>query len=442
MLTRRHLGGLAGSVALAGSVQARTPTGEDRPTDARALRAFAEATHPRGREAAADPDWTAAWDALISAAGDLDAPAYVMALQKRLAWFADGHTALHLADAAGPGFDLRLPIEVTPLDDGLFITAARDEGLPLLGGRIDSVEGVAAVDFARGFIRDWPADNAASSHRRLHLAFLPAVMRGSGLTAARPTTAPVVIEATRGDSALRAALVPRADGSAGLQIFPGRPSRIEAMRPAGAPNFVRMLDDGRSVLIAMDSLSETVPATLAFVRACFTTLEDPAARRVIVDLRRNGGGNNFLGEGLRKYLERSRFNRPGGLYVLTSPTTFSAAQNLANRLERETYALFVGQPTGGAPNHYGDARPFRGLGYTAFVSTLPWFDSYPQDRRRWIMPDIVTPDVFADRAAGRDRALEAALAHATDEAPDDLSRARTFPYERASQSATWAPFWA
>jgi hypothetical protein len=37
--------------------------------------------------------------------------------------------------------------------------------------------------------------------------------------------------------------------------------------------------------------------------------------------------------------------------ALTSPQTFSAAMNFATRLERETDALFVGEPTGGAPNH-------------------------------------------------------------------------------------------
>ena len=161
----------------------------------------------------------------------------------------------------------------------------------------------------------------------------------------------------------------------------------------------------------------------------------------MIDLRRNGGGNNFLGEGLRKFFERSRFNRPGGLYVLIGPQTFSAAQNLANRLERETYAVFVGEPTGGEPNHYGDAAIHRGDGYVAAVSTIPWFDSYPMDKRRWIMPDLLVPAVFEDWRAGRDPALDAALAHRTEAKANDLSEGRTFVYGRASQKAEWKPFW-
>jgi hypothetical protein len=122
-------------------------------------------------------------------------------------------------------------------------------------------------------------------------------------------------------------------------------------------------------------------------------MDDPAPQRVVIDLRRNGGGNNFLLEALRKRIERSRFNRPGSLYVMISPRTFSAAQNAANRLERETFALFVGEPSGRAQNHFGDAQTTVGAatGITTHISTLPWFDSYPPDKRVWIMPDLPSP---------------------------------------------------
>ena len=448
MWTRRSLGGLALSLTAARQGQAQQtenpaaapPTTQS--ADARALRAYAETTHPRGREAAADPVWREGWDDLIARADALDPATYVMSAKARLAWFADGHTTIFIGGVTAPGFDLRLPIGVKPLEDGLFVISAKDDGAPLLGARITAVEGVPAAVLARQFIRDWPGNNPAWGHHDLGLAFLPAILRGSGLTPSKPVDAPVLIEANRDGTPVRSLLSPRVDGAQGREPFARTPSRIESLRPTDTRNFVRLLDDGHTVLIAFDSMSEDLTPTLEFVRQCFTALDNPAVRRVVVDLRRNGGGNNFLGEGLRKYLERSRFNRPGGLYVLIAPQTFSAAQNLATRLERETYAIFVGQPTGGSPNHYGDARPFAGQGYTGLVSTLPWFDSYPADTRRWIMPDILTPDVFADWAAGRDPALEAALAHTTDALPNDLSQTRTFPAVRPGQEAAWTPFWA
>jgi hypothetical protein len=129
--------------------------------------------------------------------------------------------------------------------------------------------------------------------------------------------------------------------------------------------------------------------------------------------------------------------------VLTSPFTFSAAQNPVSRLERDSFALFVGEPTGGAPNHYGDAQPITSAvgGFTSIVSTLPWFDSYPQDQREWILPDMPAPVTFADWRDGADRALAVAMEHVTQDEPDELLRSRIFYYNRDSQKAGWAPFW-
>ncbi len=204
-----------------------------------------------------------------------------------------------------------------------------------------------------------------------------------------------------------------------------------------------MLDEGVCYL-SLDDMDDLEGKTFeALTREVFALLERTDTHRLIVDLRRNGGGNNYFGEALRKGIGHSHINRPGGLYVLIGPQTFSAAQNLANRLERETFAMFIGEPTGGSPNHYGDAKVTAGAvsGLTAMVSTLPWFDSYPQDQRSWIFPDLLVPDIFADWRAGHDRALAVAIEHRTSVAPDELARDRIFYFRRASQQQDWRPFW-
>jgi hypothetical protein len=195
--------------------------------------------------------------------------------------------------------------------------------------------------------------------------------------------------------------------------------------------------------VSFDDLSIQVEQGVAFTRTIFAAMENLTAHRLVLDLRRNGGGNNFLGEALRRGIERSRFNRPGGLYILIGPQTFSAAQNLANRIERETFAIFVGEPTGGAPNHYGDARDFSGpaTDLAIHVSTLPWFDSLPMDHRQWIFPDLPSPAHFVDFVAGRDTALDLALTHADDAEANELTRERVFYFGRPSQSGEWKPFW-
>jgi C-terminal processing protease CtpA/Prc len=213
-----------------------------------------------------------------------------------------------------------------------------------------------------------------------------------------------------------------------------------AKTAGGDGNYVRALPDRRALYLSIDAMEDAKDRSFAdLTRQAFAAFDQPELDRLVVDLRRNGGGDNFNGEAMRKGIAHSRFNRPGGLYVLTSPQTFSAAQNLSTRLERETDALFVGAPTAGAPNHCGDAAVFTGAstGVTAIISSKRWSDSYPPDKRIWILPDLPVPNLFTDWAAGRDPVLDMALSHTVSGPTDD----RTFFFSRASQKGDWRPFW-
>jgi hypothetical protein len=212
---------------------------------------------------------------------------------------------------------------------------------------------------------------------------------------------------------------------------------------AKSGNYVHRIPDNQTLYLSLDDLSVEIEPFLTFLRQIFSALVEPQWSRLVVDLRRNGGGNNYLGDPLRREVARSRFNRPGGLYVLTGPSTFSAAQNLVNRLERETFAIFAGEPAGGSPRHFGDAKPFEAGAITlrGGVSTLPWFDSYPQDQRKWVMPDLLIPRTFADWRAGRDLVLDAVLGHDASGPADELQEDRILYFRRKSQSAEWKPFW-
>lgn len=454
MWTRRAFAGLVavGAASAATTVYAQAPR-PSRRSEAEAIRRFAETTHPRGLEAAADPLWRAHWDALAKTVDGLNDGRYVAGLRRGLAWFRDGHTNLlpfeflpAVPDPMKEGsFGVSAGLRVRAFDDGLWVVEAKDAATPLNGARITAINGVSDIDMMRRLIGGWAANNPAWGHRWASLLTSSAgTLQGLDVIG-DSIAAPFDIQALKGGAPLTVRLPLRPGGNAGRTPLPRSLSPSEAWAAeAKVGNYLRPLPDRKAIYLSIDDMDDVEGVTfLDLSRATFKAMDDPAFERIVIDLRRNGGGNNFLGEGLRKHIERSRFNRPGGLYVMTSPQTFSAAQNLANRLERETFALFVGGPTGGAPNHYGDASLFTGetTGVVAMVSTIPWFDSYPMDQRPWILPDLPVADSFADWAAGRDPALELALSHAGDGEASDLTRARVFYYERESQKADWKPFW-
>jgi hypothetical protein len=87
--------------------------------------------------------------------------------------------------------------------------------------------------------------------------------------------------------------------------------------------------------------------------------------------------------------------------------------NFASDLEQNTEVLFVGEPTGSRPNHYGDSVPFTLPNSGLVVNVSPQYlqDSTPDDTRPWIEPDIPVELSSDDYFNGHDPALEAILSY-------------------------------
>ncbi len=380
---------------------------------------------------------------------------YTVGLLHLLAWFADGHTTLYVLALKAPVWALRLPFGRTVFADGIYVTSAKDEALPLAGARITKLAGVPVAKIARKFADVFPAAGDVYKHRwAMLLVASPGFLHGLGFLHGADDQ-PIEIEAlTPSGATVTAAIKPRLDGLTGRIPIHHEPSPIEAYAAArfgtagdpleGGRNFVWSDRKDGSIYVSLDRMGEDdfKRPFADFDDEFSAALKGPQAGPMIIDLRRNGGGDNFLTEPLRKRLQRSSFNRPGKLFVLTAPHTFSAAQNLANRLERETFAVFIGEPTGASPNQCGDAEHFSKAdgAIPAQVSALRWMDSAPLDHRSTIMPDVLVPYTFSDFVAGRDRAIEAAL-HYVDPRPFDEA-GLSAPWDRPSQAATWKPFWA
>jgi hypothetical protein len=98
---------------------------------------------------------------------------------------------------------------------------------------------------------------------------------------------------------------------------------------------------------------------------------------------------------------------------VTSPRTFSAPVLLAVEIERHTPALFVGEPTGGRPNSYGEVRRFRLPKSGIEIRYSAWYyqQSSPDDRRPAIFPDLVAEVTAESLARGEDPALRAIAAY-------------------------------
>lgn len=171
-------------------------------------------------------------------------------------------------------------------------------------------------------------------------------------------------------------------------------------------HWVDRTPDGRAVHIGYNV---TLGDIAGFAQEVAAFAAEPGTRLVVLDLRLNGGGDNRTYGPLLESLKRlASYKR---VAVLISRETFSAAMQFVIDLEQQTSAIFVGEPTGGSPNHFGNATRFQlpNSGLNAHVATFAWTTAGKDDKRLTREPDILVTHESGSFFSGEDPTLITAL---------------------------------
>src|SRR5207237_3217412 len=92
-----------------------------------------------------------------------------------------------------------------------------------------------------------------------------------------------------------------------------------------------------------------------FWKGMFSFLNEKPVEYLVIDMRHNGGGNNYLNKPLvHGLIKCEKINKAGRLFVVVGRHTFSAAMNGAVDLERNTEAIFAGEHTGSSPHYVSE----------------------------------------------------------------------------------------
>ncbi|EZH75677.1 hypothetical protein ATO12_02490 [Aquimarina atlantica] len=157
---------------------------------------------------------------------------------------------------------------------------------------------------------------------------------------------------------------------------------------------------------------EAEESTKDFYARVFNEIETNDTEKLIIDLRLNGGGNNYLNKDVIKGLIKAeKINKIGKLFVIIGKRTFSACQNLVNEIDNYTNVIFVGEPTAENVNFWGDNRPVTlpNSAINISLSYLWWQDKPALENADWIGPSIPVTMSFDEYASNQDPVLEAAL---------------------------------
>jgi hypothetical protein len=130
---------------------------------------------------------------------------------------------------------------------------------------------------------------------------------------------------------------------------------------------------------------------------------------LIVDMRRNGGGNYKTG--LHHMVNPARDRLASGkvrsMYVVIGNATFSAAMANATHFRKECHATLIGEPIGEKPNSYSERRLMTLPRSRLVVSySVCYYKFQDSDEPPTVMPDVTIEPSWEDYKAGRDPVLE------------------------------------
>lgn len=406
----RRLAALVAAVALmaCGSTSPTPPapeptglTAEQWSADLDALVAGIESVHPNPwwREPRADfLARVAALKKTIPAMSHDDAAVALIELVATI----DGHSAVYPTDVGFSYYGIRL----YDFSDGLHVVAA--PGHPeAVGGRLVSVGGVPVEEVRRRLTPLVSHDNGWTVRNSLPLFLvIEETLAAKRVVADRQRPS----YAVRTVSGATVTLDPPALGWDEYQRkvggFPvGLPVRARPMSESRTTTPIWWKDLASGVLyvqynavrLGSEGAADAIEAAVA----------KPGLRRLVIDVRYNGGGDNTTYARLLGAVGDAA--RKGRVAVLVGRQTFSAAMNFVTDVARRApRAVFVGEPTGARPSLYGDVGDvlMPRSGFVAHVSTR-YHEGGPGE--------TLTPDVRVDVSsaywlAARDRALDAALA--------------------------------
>jgi hypothetical protein len=380
-------------------------------------------------------EWDAAVNRLDARIPQLQRHQIVVELMRLVALVGDGHTALWPDLQSEIGFR-RLPIELYDFSDGLFIVTADSAHRDLAGLRVLRIGRVPARDALDSAARIVSHESPQwARYRGPSYLVIPEVLAGLGITD-DPERATFVVEENGRErsvtlAATRAATGhidpdgPRPGGWRDMRESAPGPDPLWQQRP-DVPFWFSILPD-RTLYICHRAVLFSVKGETneAFFRRAFAAGDSARVARVVLDIRSNGGGDNSLNRFVvREIIRRPDLDRPDRLFVLIGRRVFSAAQNLVNELDFYTSATFVGEPTGNAPNQYGDPRPFElpRSHLRVLISSLLWEGHSASDTRNWYPPAVYAEASSADYRSKADPVLAAALRRASQPAFADLVR--------------------
>ncbi len=312
----------------------------------------------------------------------------------------DSHTTVYADENVLTSMHV-LPVAFRKFGDRLSIIAASSEYDMLLGKSISEVNGLAfssIVELSRDII---PNDNDVFLSSSLYSNYMRMLEFYIYIGIAESGDETIEITTEDGEKTKVKATA--------FSEQPDLTSIQKSLPPTLNPYAIysaMLLPDEEALLINYHSCSEIdgYPFS-AFSDDVLKLIKERNYRKILIDLRYNGGGNSEIIRPLIKGLKKIKKEEDIAIYALVGENTFSSAILDAKILKEELDAVLAGTPTGGSASHYGEIKT-GSLPYSGIM--FQYSTKYFRNREKGpIIPDILIEENIDDYINGTDSTLKA-----------------------------------
>ncbi|MFN8305206.1 MAG: hypothetical protein U0T79_00405 [Ferruginibacter sp.] len=406
---------------IAVTVTARPQTAQEWQSDLRYLQQKVHSNYSNLFHNISAANWNKAVDDFNTEIPKLNNTQVIAGFVKLLALFHIGHTQMNTWGLHRPAASLslhRYPFRVYWFSDGLYLVGAESKYSDAVGGKILRI-GTMKIEDAMEAIRPLVSCENEQGYQSNAVYFLaiPEFLYAQGIA---PAATEVSVTYQKNNKEQTVVFAAGSDnqhfGATGLEA----PAGWTMVKTTGAtplwrkePNAYRYMEylaPSKTLYVRHSvTLNDGSQSIASFFANMADFIDKNDVQRLILDIRMNGGGNNYLNKPIINSIVASRkINQKGKFFCIIGRRTFSAAQNLVNELEKYTEVTFAGEPTSENVNFYGDTKTevLPNSKLEANLSWLWWQNLDPRDRRKATSPELAADMRFVDYARNEDPVLK------------------------------------
>lgn len=312
----------------------------------------------------------------------------------------DPHTKILKYNSVG------LPIYVYLFDDGWYIIGADSNNINLIGLKILGIEKYGVVDLRALFIEIIPSRNESYVKSEIGTMFLDRdILMGLGIS--KDSSG---INMTLMDSSLRThKLHINYKDNIDINKFSWIRKSSKVIKDPIIGNYgIRGLPEYNTLYIQLKSCIEMeTKSVLQFGKDIQENLNMLKPKKIVIDLRLNGGGNYYLFDTICDILLKNKYIINYDVYIIWGRFTNSAAVINAYQWYQTLNATSVGvEMTGGNLNHLGDTQTFEFENSNLSFMYSTKYHYFNRKVKYGLIPDVKLSNKYSNYYDGIDICLE------------------------------------